>query len=103
MFSPQQFFGKHLLLILLGIALAGTISIATIPQINAPVTDYIGEKFGPKADIPGEIITPTTFENPYFRFEISSNKLVKGQKFIARATVKKGGIKRLSMAFPTND
>ncbi|EKD56677.1 MAG: hypothetical protein ACD_58C00121G0005 [uncultured bacterium] len=51
MFSIQQFFGKHLLIILLVIALGGAISIAAVPQLRGPVTDYIGENFGPKADV----------------------------------------------------
>lgn len=50
MFSAH-FFGKHLLIIMLTIALGGAISIAAIPQLREPVTNYFGDKFGPKADI----------------------------------------------------
>lgn len=38
-------------MILLTIALVGAICIAAIPQLRGPVTDYFGDKFGPKADI----------------------------------------------------
>jgi len=76
LFSFQQLFGKHLLIILLTIALGGVISIAAVPQLRGPVTDYIGENFGPKADVVDQEITNLSVSNDFYTLKVFTKSIL---------------------------